>query len=189
MDQDNYGRLKLLEIFIEERISKYNNLRREKRCKCLCNCGNIIVTNYSRLIKGVVKSCGCYAKDQCKVGGKILKDKTSQEDRQIKYLYSQYKSHAKYNNRDFEINIEDFKNIVFSNCHYCGSAPSNLTKSEKYGGPFYYNGIDRKDTSKHYTLDNSLSCCIRCNVAKNNMGYEEFREWIKTLYFRFGNIK
>lgn len=37
-----------------------------------------------------------------------------------------------------------------------------------------YNGIDRLDNSKGYTIDNSVACCSKCNIAKGTDTKEEY---------------
>ena len=34
-----------------------------------------------------------------------------------------------------------------------------------------YNGVDRKFNKKGYEIDNVISCCKICNIAKNNNTY------------------
>lgn len=41
------------------------------------------------------------------------------------------------------------------------------------------NGIDRVDSSKGYTVENSVACCKYCNTAKNTMTESEFYTWTK----------
>lgn len=156
---------------------------------CKCVCGNERKVRRHNLLNGSSNSCGCLAKEQRIKRNTDRKNSTSVEDRRIKYLFAQYKSHAKYNKREFTLTIDEFKNLVYSNCHYCDEPPSNLVKNPRYGGPFYYNGIDRKDALRYYTLDNSLPCCITCNRAKNNMSYKEFIDWINRLKTKFVKTK
>jgi hypothetical protein len=42
-------------------------------------------------------------------------------------------------------------------------------------------GIDRKDNTKGYVLENSLPCCYLCNRAKGDKPYEEFILWVVRL--------
>ena len=51
-----YGRLTVLEIYPFE---KYNF----KKCKCICECGNIKHVYLSNLKRGYTKSCGCTSKN------------------------------------------------------------------------------------------------------------------------------
>jgi len=46
---------------------------------------------------------------------------------------------------------------------------------------FWYNGLDRVDSSKHYTLDNVVPCCTVCNRAKSNLTVADFYDWIAQL--------
>ena len=49
------------------------------------------------------------------------------------------------------------------------------------------NGIDRIDSSKGYTVENSVPCCKYCNTAKNTMSVDEFLKWIGRVY-KFNNL-
>jgi hypothetical protein len=74
--------------------------------------------------------------------------------------------------------------LVKSKCHYCNSEPSNthIYKQPNFEYIFYYNGIDRIDSSKGYIKGNVLSCCRTCNVAKSDMNYDRFIEHINKIY-------
>lgn len=76
--------------------------------------------------------------------------------------------------------------MVTSNCHYCNSKPNQIarhcSKPElRKRSEFLYNGLDRVDPSKGYTLDNVVTCCKQCNYAKRGSTYSEFMEWIQKL--------
>jgi len=61
----------------------------------------------------------------------------------------------------------EFNQIVSNPCYYCGK-PSNP--------PAHHNGLDRLDNSiRVYTLDNAVSCCGTCNIAKG--------KFTETLFF------
>ena len=44
------------------------------------------------------------------------------------------------------------------------------------------NGIDRIDNNLGYTVQNSISCCKKCNYAKHKMSYDEFIELVTNIY-------
>ena len=44
------------------------------------------------------------------------------------------------------------------------------------------NGLDRIDSSKGYSSENTVPCCKYCNTAKNTMSVNEFMEWVKRIY-------
>lgn len=54
-----FGRLTVLE-------RAENNKKREKRWKCVCDCGKETIAVSYRLINGRVKSCGCLQRDVAK---------------------------------------------------------------------------------------------------------------------------
>jgi len=59
---------------------------------------------------------------------------------------------------------------MFSPCAYCGDL-------QEHG-----NGLDRIDSTKQYTKENTVSCCKRCNHAKNDMSVSEFKNHINKIY-------
>ena len=60
--------------------------------------------------------------------------------------------------------------LISSPCAYCGSI------DEKF------NGLDRVDSDKGYTLDNVVPCCTHCNRAKCDMTVKEFEKHINKIY-------
>lgn len=44
-----------------------------------------------------------------------------------------------------------------------------------------YNGIDRKDNTQEYVLNNCVSCCGICNYAKNNLPFNDFILWVRKV--------
>lgn len=52
------------------------NGRKRTKLKCLCNCGNITSVDRSNLLRGGVKSCGCYKKDYMKATKKHARRST-----------------------------------------------------------------------------------------------------------------
>ena len=85
-----------------------------------------------------------------------------------KSTYGRYKHRAATKGHSFELTLEQFLLLLNQSCHYCNAAPPG--------------GIDRKDNFQGYTLTNSLPCCKRCNLAKNDMDYEEFLNHIRSIY-------
>lgn len=80
--------------------------------------------------------------------------------------YGGYKGRAKRNGLSFTLTKEQFDFLVAQPCTYCGD----------FGG-----GIDRKDSSKGYDLDNCTPCCQHCNTAKMDRPVEEFLKWIEKI--------
>lgn len=167
------------------------DIRKNNVWKCLCDCGKYRNVSTHMLVKGLTKSCGCM-NFKLPHGNR----KTTPKDTSINSLWNRHLQTAKRKNREWSLTKVEFKNLVFSNCHYCGRAPAQnynvfITNEGTYrkqtvkdwadSGNVVYNGIDRKDNDIGYTLENSLSCCFVCNRAKLTMSYQDFLNWIKDL--------
>jgi len=81
--------------------------------------------------------------------------------------YSQYINAASRRDHSFEIEKEDFVKLFHGNCEYCGTPDAR--------------GIDRVKNNLGYTLENSRSCCEKCNKMKWCWTREEFIEHINLI--------
>jgi hypothetical protein len=79
-----------------------------------------------------------------------------------RFLYSSYLSNCRRRNVFWGLSLEEFVKITSQNCVYCGRKPSQVR------GTYTYNGIDRKDNDRGYTVKNSLPCCKTCNSVKSD---------------------
>lgn len=86
--------------------------------------------------------------------GKINKNKPSQR-------FAIYRNGAKTRKIDFELSFEQFMTLWEKSCYYCGSEINGI-------------GIDHKDPSKGYNIDNIVPCCTQCNRAKTIQTTEDF---------------
>ncbi|KKM82442.1 hypothetical protein LCGC14_1319520 [marine sediment metagenome] len=137
--------------------------------KCKCDCGNDTEVVAASLHSGRTKSCGCYRNETRTLPkGEAAKNGILRE----------YKRHAKERKLDWRLTENQFNRITKENCFYCGVEPAQIRKPSKSNGVYVYNGIDRMDNTKGYTEDNCVTCCGRCNRAKDTMPFEEFVEWI-----------
>lgn len=156
--------------------------------ECICDCNNLCfaTTEDLRRKKNPKRSCGCIVIKQCREMGKA--NQKEQGKAGLKRLYVNYKYSCKKYKRLFNINIDVFEKLTSSNCHYCNSPPKQImrvtsrTKGEFRLGDYLYNGLDRIDSNKGYTLKNVLPCCKLCNFAKRTTDYKTFLEWIKNVY-------
>lgn len=73
--------------------------------------------------------------------------------------YQTYKIRADKKQLSFELSVEQFNNLVNANCYYC----------HKQNNHHHKNGIDRKDNSKGYIIENCVACCGECNLMKADM--------------------
>ena len=106
-----------------------------------------------------------------------------------KYLYRTYKKGAEVRNLNFDISFDEFNDLVSKNCVYCGSEPTiPISKRYEQSKQFTtdpdakFNGIDRIDSSKGYTIDNCVPCCSKCNSMKLDYTKQEFLEHIHKIY-------
>ena len=181
---DKYGRLTVISHAGKDHRGKHLWL-------CLCECGNKKVVVSDNLSSGKSNSCGC-------LKAEFLARKGNQfglhDDRELALLKVQY-HHIKKRNKakgfGDVISFEVFSHLSKSPCKYCGLEYSKeigdrLSESPKKKRLSDHilrcNGIDRVDSSKGYTDENSVSCCKHCNTAKNTMSEEDFYKWIKRIY-------
>jgi len=80
--------------------------------------------------------------------------------------YASYKSNAKVRGLVFELTLQEFKEMIEQDCHYCQD-------------PGY--GIDRVDSGMGYIIGNVVSCCTMCNRMKLNYEIDEFIEQCRKI--------
>ena len=172
---NKYGKLTIL------KMSDTRGERNQIRYDCICDCGKHHTTSGDSIRKGSSKSCGC---------NKLIPHNKNidRTDAIWKQLYqSTIIKRSKKMGITSDISFDDFKKISIQNCCYCGLNNSNFATDRNNKGKvsdkfIKYNGIDRVDSLKGYTKDNSVACCKYCNCAKNIMSKTEFMEFIKRLY-------
>ncbi len=150
--------------------------------ECQCDCGNVIQVVSQNLTRGNTKSCGCLYKEHSKKLGELRKLPFGESS--FNSLLEDYKYSASHKKLEFSLTREEFRNLTKQNCFYCGINPSNEIKRNKNStnGIYIYNGIDRIDSSKGYTLENCVTCCTDCNYAKGTKTTEEYLIWLKRSY-------
>lgn len=104
-------------------------------------------------------------------------------------LICRYKRNAKQKNLEYNLTEEQFVELSQKDCYYCGSKPNNIAKGKTNYGEYIYNGIDRIENTKGYTIDNVVPCCRICNIAKQQLTLQEFKDWIKRIYNNMFNKK
>ena len=142
-----------------------------------CDCGNTTTVTAEAVISGNTKSCGCLRREAM-----IKRYNLPPGLSTMRQLIAQnYKGHCRRKNREWKLTEDQFFEISQRSCFYCGIPPSQIRKSPSGTGDFVYNGIDRIDSSKGYFMDNVVTCCRTCNIAKNDMTVAEFSTWVKRI--------
>ena len=152
---------------------------------CVCDCGKFVVVMGSNL-KGTTKGCSI-----CTRSGTNAKPDTAFED-----LWHKYVAGARNRGHVWELTKVQFRELTKAPCHYTGKLPSQIATSAATskrlkagkdplpGGVYIYNGVDRVDNSKGYTLENCVPCCKEANQMKMAFGHDEFIALCKEIAAR-----
>ncbi len=157
-------------------FSAKGNKRRQIICICICNKEKTY--NYTDLTCGHSKSCGCKRAELMSIRRKKIPLVKARYR-----LFQLYKRMAKKRNYSFELTYEQFEKITLKNCNYCNIKPEYILPNRNKTEFCTYNGVDRVDNNKGYTLDNVVPCCRICNFAKEQQSLEDFKKWIKRIYY------
>lgn len=164
-------------------LTLIDSFRKDKQIlwNCICSCGKSCVVLQARIKNNHTKSCGCLVSRKLKERNKatigIKKTKYGANFGHIRYAYSN-------KGQEYSISDDELFILLTANCSYCGTQPSNIQKdvNKLHQESFVYNGIDRIDNNKGYIEGNITTCCKRCNIAKNNMSFEDFKEHVYNMY-------
>lgn len=81
--------------------------------------------------------------------------------------YKKYIRDAKKRKITFMLTEKEFESIINKPCHYCNTLNGN--------------GIDRKDSSNGYILNNCVSSCKTCNFMKSDCDYDVFFDKLEKI--------
>jgi hypothetical protein len=167
-----FGRLIVLEKFGKNKYGKVTY-------RCQCDCGNTCITMGEKL-KRNTKSCGCLQRDNAK----FAQYKNDRKEVYTKKIYTAYIKGAIKRGYTFELSLEEFRELIFNKCFYCGIESSNNYKylARNIEERIVYNGIDRVDNSLGYIENNVVTCCKKCNETKRAMSQKDFLSWIEKVY-------
>lgn len=149
--------------------------RRKYLCKC--DCGNEIWVRIDTLQYGKKMDCGCARYAFTGSGfNKALAHEALQS----------YKSDAVARMLDWELTPDEFTDLIFSPCYYCGVESSIFIDRTNNGirtksRTLVRNGIDRINSDIGYKLSNCVPCCKLCNRVKSNMNIADFLQWSQRL--------
>ena len=183
LEGKQFGRLKVTQFAFTTKNGK-------PTFECLCACGKIVYVDQYNLLSGIAQSCGCLRTEKI-ILSKIVPDAG------FRGLFQSYKLGAKRRGIPWELTEEQFRKLTSSPCYYTGREPASVfissnahTRRRKHGLPpnsgntYCYNGIDRIDSSKGYTLDNCVPACKAANLAKQSLSHDEFIALCKEIAAR-----
>lgn len=133
-----------------------------------CNCGEICYATFSDLERGRKNYC-------------ISCNHKKSKESILSLLYENYKRNALKRNYIFDLTLGQFEILINKDCHYCGSEPLQIFKKKGMLESIKYNGIDRQDNEKGYTLENTVTSCKFCNFAKSNYDIKDFLNWLERI--------
>lgn len=148
--------------------------------RCICECGKEVEKSTSTLFSSPSVSCGCNTKHHNYKGFGVSG---------FNAIISRYRKSADARDLAFTLTETQFREIIFRECYYCGTQQSSEFKlrTKFQIGSIKYNGIDRIDNSKGYTIDNVVTCCTMCNKMKLTFGITEFKEKILQIASRISS--
>lgn len=176
------------EDLVGQKCNRLTALRRIKQKKdgnfiweWLCDCGNIVEIPAGYVKSGNTKSCGCLKIEETIKHNILFKRKPdNHSNKNTKYCH--YRNHAKNKGIDFELTFNQFVELSESNCYYCDDEPASKFKANRNSGIWISNGIDRVDSTKGYTKNNTVSCCKQCNTMKMDYSIKEFYDKVCKIY-------
>lgn len=194
----DYTGQRLTHVIIGQRVEHQQPKKnRSIQWHAICSCGKAMIIDSKQIKRTPNISCGCKRQNYSPL---FLKDP---KHTNANAAWNCYKRNARNRNIDWQLTKDEFKSIIFKNCHYCGIEPSvkynvfgsarrkkvtsEQAKQRQDSGLILMNGVDRVDSEKGYSLDNCVPCCKDCNVGKFVKTKEEFLEWIKRVWTHQSN--
>lgn len=96
-------------------------------------------------------------------------------------LFWIYRKNAAKRGIFFDLDRDEFDELVKQDCYICGSPPSNVRHSSKTGVALVYSGIDRVDNTLGYINGNVMPCCKTCNYIKREMSISELKTHLRKM--------
>lgn len=149
------------------------------KVKCKCICGSVFIRDKKSIVRGESKGCR-----QCRV----YSYKLPKREGVLNTLFREYKRCAKKNNREVLLTKDEFRKLTKSKCFYCGNFPKTIRTNSNGNSGYTFNGIDRRDNSLGYTIENSVPCCKNCNYMKRKVSEDSFIKHIGMIYKNYRKI-
>jgi len=157
---------------------------------CRCDCGKNVEIRSASLRMGATKSCarscGCLVSENARkhLQSACAAWRLPAGEGALRAVLRQYKYSAKRRKLLFALSDEEARALFTKPCHYCGSAPSNISKGRDRNGDFVWNGIDRVDPARGYEHGNVVTACAKCNLAKQSLTGSEFLAQVQRIWMK-----
>lgn len=167
-----FGRLVVISVAGKNRSGNYKWLVE-------CECGNKKEIPSDHLVRErqPVMSCGCYRNDRIREACCPNPDQVA-----FNLLFLAYKKRARLKKLEFGLDVDEFRNLTGSDCHYCGAPPAQEMRNKPKTGLYVYNGVDKIDPNGNYTISNCVPCCKKCNYMKGTLSVAEFLSHVSSIY-------
>lgn len=119
--------------------------------------------------------------------GKFITLEEAEDLRRLHQKRFQYDRRCKRKNIEMVLTDEEFLSLVKSDCAYCGEPWKNQYRRVNRW-TVNMGGIDRKDNTRGYTVDNCVPCCKDCNTIKMTLSFDAFMQKIKRIYLNSVNL-
>ncbi len=166
-----FGALTALEVVEREGRPRYV-------WRCRCDCGRQYCAKEIYVAAGILRSGNT---NSC-----LMQQHDKSIHPAIRSAFTRCKSAAIKRKYPFVLTLDHFRELIKLPCYYCGS--STDTKricSNSHGKSHVWhlrvNGIDRKDNTLGYTIENSVACCFTCNRAKDVMSEQDYIDHCKRV--------
>ena len=133
-------------------------------------CGNTITTRGYRLVNGNTKSCGCFRLEVVRNGEHHKRAR--KKDVAFRQYLSQQEKQCKNQKSFLGVNRRGVQSVYILPCYYMGTAAVGAAQNKH--DVYVCNGIDRRDNSKGYTVENCVPCCFEVNAMKRDFSREVY---------------
>jgi hypothetical protein len=160
--------------------TKSNSKYSEPYYQCKCICGNKVTILGYHLKNGHTQSCGCLQRERASQTSKS--NQLPFGESAFNTFFSNYQRNAKKRKINFLLSTQEFNQLIYLPCYYCGDPPNTIRKTNCVSSNFIKaHGIDRINPSCAYSKDNVVTCCPTCNFMKNTMSQKDFLEKIQQI--------
>jgi hypothetical protein len=156
-------------------LRKENNIDNDI-CVCL-KCGS----NFDMFINGNNKKSNKCKKCLEYQYNYDLNRETTREERyngSINDIYTNAIRKAEKKEYTFDLCIENYELLIFSDCTYCGGMDDRG-----------FNGLDRMDNNIGYLPENVTPCCMLCNYIKYTHTIDDFILYCRNIIENYPHIK